>query len=40
MLITVNVAYGYKHSTPAALKFAGEFTDNQKKHKDTGTPKN
>ena len=28
MLITVSVAYGYVHSTPAALKFAGEFTDN------------
>ena len=25
------LAYGYAHSTPAALKFAGEFTDNQKR---------
>ena len=28
MPLTVSVAYGYVHSTPAALKFAGEFTDN------------
>ena len=31
MRITVSVAYGYVHFTPAALKLAGKFTDNQNK---------
>jgi len=26
---SATLAYGYVHSTPAALKFAGKFTDNQ-----------